>query len=664
MDSSANTDFNWLSDEKLDFDVSISSGSSNGDEDEVWAGPVCPKQRCVRVEDGGGWGPLTGDQLEAVCQEASQLAGVLQRAEPAAATAMARGEDVGEEFIQDATAKLGVLGRPANVLTPIKRQTFCVQDSPMKELPDIIQRRAMKENRTAVWSAVSKASTSSSVGGTKPQLRSSLRGKSGLCAGAVLPSKPSGPAQSIVSRKMSETEVKKSRLQRPIRVGGASRSSSAARLSSRTRSADDLLSDASDSSLNSSCLGKRGLPPPTKSITRNLSTIKPLTPQSRSVTNRRRTSSSSSSVSSINSSLSASPAPKVKANPSLNVSVSGSSCRAPPSVSRPSNGSISTAKSRRSTVYSVPVAPPAGTAGGRRSSSLSQPRKPCEDGTKPVRSTPLKRAESALPHLIPSKRGTERTASYPGSAQKATANGLTGVVSSPDVSRILRSKRLMSAGSVQSLQHNSERPPVTPADGNRVVQLRTPRPSALPTPLRRRTSSIPMATPSRLDRPSLHCDPAPTSAQPTSAQTQRECSPALSEQEEEETFHPPDIQPFCLEEEKGEEPIFAQPSTSPQSGQSDSLECEMLSGEKAEPERNRVEVKSAEEVLLFGLPPPSLQPQEKLLIDLRNTPDLIRTNKICSAAQLIDLSSPLIKWSPDDKKENEVNEAPLINLSF
>lgn len=29
--------------------------------------------------------------------------------------------------------------------------------------------------------------------------------------------------------------------------------------------------------------------------------------------------------------------------------------------------------------------------------------------------------------------------------------------------------------------------------------------------------------------------------------------------------------------------------------------------------------------------------------------------------QLIDLSSPLIKWSPEDKRENN---APLINLSF
>lgn len=105
------------------------------------------------------------------------------------------------------------------------------------------------------------------------------------------------------------------------------------------------------------------------------------------------------------------------------------------------------------------------------------------------------------------------------------------------------------------------------------------------------------------------------------------------------------------------------------------------------------------QVLLFDLPAPTLQPQEKLLIDLTNTPDLIRTitksctatqvtaaspgsihelkvecfflgfrtcleellNKTCLFQQLIDLSSPLIKWSPEDKRENN---APLINLSF
>ncbi|KAI3370586.1 hypothetical protein L3Q82_007155 [Scortum barcoo] len=67
-------------------------------------------------------------------------------------------------------------------------------------------------------------------------------------------------------------------------------------------------------------------------------------------------------------------------------------------------------------------------------------------------------------------------------------------------------------------------------------------------------------------------------------------------------------------------------------------------------------------VLLLDLPAPALQPQEKLLIDLTNTPNLIRTGKTCTTTQqLINLSSPLIKWSPEDKRENN---APLINLSF
>lgn len=46
------------------------------------------------------------------------------------------------------------------------------------------------------------------------------------------------------------------------------------------------------------------------------------------------------------------------------------------------------------------------------------------------------------------------------------------------------------------------------------------------------------------------------------------------------------------------------------------------------------------QVLLLDLPPPTLPPQEKLLIDLTNTPDFIRTNnKTCSAAQVTFTSS-------------------------
>ncbi|XP_031417161.1 uncharacterized protein LOC116218715 [Clupea harengus] len=72
-----------------------------------------------------------------------------------------------------------------------------------------------------------------------------------------------------------------------------------------------------------------------------------------------------------------------------------------------------------------------------------------------------------------------------------------------------------------------------------------------------------------------------------------------------------------------------------------------------------------QQVLLMDLPAPELAPDEKPLIDLSNTPDIIRTTSMKPrGGQLIDLSSPLIKWSPEDKKENVVKEGRLIDLSF
>lgn len=77
------------------------------------------------------------------------------------------------------------------------------------------------------------------------------------------------------------------------------------------------------------------------------------------------------------------------------------------------------------------------------------------------------------------------------------------------------------------------------------------------------------------------------------------------------------------------------------------------------------EKKNVKEVLLVDAPAPAHQLKEKLLIDLSNTPDLIKTSSAKPwGGQLIDLSSPLIKWSPEDKKENTKNTAPLIDLSF
>ncbi|XP_044048779.1 G2 and S phase-expressed protein 1 [Siniperca chuatsi] len=714
MDCRANSDLFFLPDEKFDFDVSLSPASSKGDddEDEVFVGPVSRKERCVSnntvslLEDGSGvrasWSPLTGDQLEAVCQEAHRLADQLQSGE----LSRPHGEDDEttnmttdntndrEEFVQDAESKLGVLGQTVSALSPIKRQTFCVQDSPMMQLPPAVQHSLLRGSCSSAASSTrhvsanaasstSRLSTSSPVVGVKPQPRTGLRGKATLGVGIVLPSKPAAPKTSCLATK---SRVEKTRLQPPSKAVGGWKRSPSPHPACRAESYEDLLSDSasvasdiSDSSLNSSLLGKRMLAPPTKSVVRNLSGVKAPPIQSRRVTDRKNTSSSSSSVSSFNSSLSLSPA-KGKLNSSLNRSLSGSTGPAPSNISRQANHS----RPRRCTVYAT--AEPVSSAAGRRSLS-AQARKLSEvERAKATRSTPLKRAEATPLQATPAKRVLERAASIPTTAlvrpqsglknkskpealvPPTSSGGVRGVPHGDDVSKMLKPKRLMSTSSVDSLPQKPSAGPLTPsAGGCRSLQVKARRPSALPTPVRRRMSAIPVATPTnqtRLTRPPpSNCDPAPGS---TSARRERSCSPAPSGTQEAEPADAPDIQPFCLEEE---EPHAAPPSSPPQPDQSESTCPGALSQGESEPSRNLIELETTEEsnsktqeVLLLDLPAPTLQPQEKLLIDLTNTPDLIRTsNKTCTTTQLIDLSSPLIKWSPEDKRENN---APLINLSF
>lgn len=701
MNCRANSDLLFLPDEKFDFDVSLSPASSKGDEDEdeVFVGPVSHKERCVsvnvlsRLEDRVGgvqvsWSPLTEDQLEAVCQEAHRLADWLQTGETSChnddkTTSMTTDPTTDtEEFIQDAEAKLGVLSQSATALSPIKRQTFCVQDSPMKQLPPAVQCRLLRESKTALSTqhtsgnrksftrpaAPARLSSSSPV--AKAQHRTGLRGKATL--GVVLPSK----LALTTSCSASKSRVEKTRLQPLGKTVGGRRPSPVSRPSSKAESCEDLLSDSasvasdiSDSSLNSSLLAKRTWAPPTKSIMKNLSVVKAPSLQSKGVADRKNTSSSSSSVSSFNSSLCLSPA-KGKLNSSLNRSMSGSTGPASSSMSKPINHS----RPRRSTVYSTTE--PASSTTGRPSLS-AQGRKQSEDRVKATRSTPLQ--------LTPAKRVLERTAMISTTASVRPQSGLKtkskpealippthsgsvrGLSIRDDVSKTLKPKRLMSAGSVDSLPQKPSAGPLTPSAGScRLLQVKAQRPSTLPTPVRRRMSAIPVATPTNLLQtarppPTSDADPAPVTA---SARRDRAYSPALTDTQE-VPVDAPDIQPFCLEEEPP-----AAPLTSPlQPNQSESTDTGALNQGESEPSRNLIELEAAEEsanktqeVLLLDLPAPSLQPPEKLLIDLTNTPDLIWTSsKPCTTSQLIDLSSPLIKWSPEDKRENN---APLINLSF
>ncbi|XP_041965987.1 G2 and S phase-expressed protein 1 isoform X1 [Alosa sapidissima] len=777
-------DFVSVADEKFDFDISLSPASSKGeeDEDEVFVGPIQHKERCIAVGveaqlkdsissgpsvgEESSWSPLTVDNFDEISKEAQLVVSHLDsslhgssRSQEARLEEEAEFTPARERFAAESAAK--------RRLSPIKRETFCIQDSPLKQLPPAIQQRLMKVKGSGAGAGAAtgpgkpRLSTSSPIRqpGVAALPRMALRSKTGLAGPrSVLPSRPTVPAATQTPVKMRPAPPDKHKLQPPARGNLGPRRSLSCRASTRMGSTEDLLSDSasvtsdvSDTSLNTSLTGKRSICPPCKPALRRPSSVRaPVAQTQRAVDRRRNTSSSSSSVSSINSSttaspmpkgsitaspmprgsitaspmpkgsitaspmirgsITASPMPKVKLNSSLN-----SSGLCVPAV--PAAATTTAAKSRRSSVMSrAPELP----AAGRRSISV-QSRKPSEPLTRPVKSTPCKKPDPTpvpTPRQTPARRSIAPASSV--SRAECAVKGssrLTGLISatptnpskgpnrsevpafaSPDGPRIMKPKRLMSACSMENLALKPGHPAglQTPsADRDKLLPpSKMRRLSALPTPSGRRVSAAPIQTPKSAAQPrflqrteSLH---APSRKALLKSPSQAEEIPlgpqeamkaessddpagvdrpelggsliiSLETDAESQTAPPSDPAPEVPEPvnepvSKPVEPLLVniEPQSVPEEEKTnDQTQLDVTQGQKMT------------EVLLMDLPAPTLTPDEKLLIDLSNTPDLIRTTSIkATGHQLIDLSSPLIKWSPDDKKENVVNEAPLIDLSF
>ncbi|XP_048112901.1 LOW QUALITY PROTEIN: G2 and S phase-expressed protein 1 [Alosa alosa] len=732
-------DFVSVADEKFDFDISLSPASSKGeeDEDEVFVGPIQHKERCIAVGveaqlkdsissgpsvgEESSWSPLTVDNFDEISKEAQLVVSHLDsslhgssRSQEARLEEEAEFTPARERFAAESAAK--------RRLSPIKRETFCIQDSPLKQLPPAIQQRLMKVKGSGAGAGAAtgpgkpRLSTSSPIRqpGVAALPRMALRSKTGLQGLGLLPSRPTVPAATQTPVKMRPAPPDKHKLQPPARGNLGPRRSLSCRASTRMGSTEDLLSDSasvtsdvSDTSLNTSLTGKRSICPPCKPALRRPSSVRaPVAQTQRAVDRRRNTSSSSSSVSSINSSTTASP--KVKLNSSLNSS--GLCVPAVPAAA------ATAAKSRRSSVMSrAPELP----AAGRRSISV-QSRKPSEPLTRPVKSTPCKKPDPTpvpTPRQTPARRSIAPASSV--SRAECAVKGssrLTGLISatptnpskgpnrsevpafaSPDGPRIMKPKRLMSACSMENLALKPGHPAglQTPsADRDKLLPpSKMRRLSALPTPSGRRVSAAPIQTPKSAAQPrflqrteSLHAPSrkallkSPSQAEeillgPQDAmKAESSDDPAgvdrpelggslivsLETDAESQTAPPSDPAPEVPEPvnepvSKPVEPLLVniEPQSVPEEKTNDQTQLDVTQGQKMT------------EVLLMDLPAPTLTPDEKLLIDLSNTPDLIRTTSIkATGHQLIDLSSPLIKWSPDDKKENVVNEAPLIDLSF
>ncbi|MBN3298407.1 GTSE1 protein, partial [Amia calva] len=535
-----------LAEEKFDFDISLSPTSGSGDnedDDEVFLGPVRHKEKCVAVgldlqtddkenarPSGGGWSPLAGDKFVEIFKEAHLLAQRFENSTDGPRASVkprvkARTNEVVEKFVEDSRSKLNLFNTPRDpAISPVKRETYCVQDSPFKQLPPAIQQRLLRSQSAA--SPIKQTSVSSSPArACKTQLhKPSLGSKAALAyASRVLPNRAMAPPTREQTEEMRSNlaatkiivfpppcsfQPKAALKNSPPRV----RHSSAESLEDPNSDNASFTSDVSDSSLKSALPVKRMVPVPKKIGLHKPHAIKPPAQRNKRIMpdkKRGASSSSSSSLSSMNSSLSVSPAVNAgKPNSSLNSSVS---------------------KVTQTHRLAAPKAGGSLSTSVQAKKALALPSKLTKSSSLNKLSTPLRKPDPANPHQTPAESRAQRLGSVPGlsssSAQIKTASAAKGSpkpkasvaptptgyfrgaqqsgASSPDnASRIMKPKRLMtSVNDSVSATDCFQTPTLTAKTKSAMSKLR--RCSALPTPVNRRTSGIPALTPKSVTRRSV-----------------------------------------------------------------------------------------------------------------------------------------------------------------
>ncbi|XP_048410535.1 G2 and S phase-expressed protein 1 isoform X1 [Stegostoma tigrinum] len=158
MDEQTDKDFNLLSEENSDFDILLSPASGKSDDDdEVFLGPVrhvekcvsvgidlsCKEEKCSKATETGNWSPLNTDQFFEVSKEANLLAHHLENQMEGKCKKMGNQmthNKIVEQFIEESKLKLTLL-KGMSSPSCARRETFVVQDSPLRLLPPAIQKR-------------------------------------------------------------------------------------------------------------------------------------------------------------------------------------------------------------------------------------------------------------------------------------------------------------------------------------------------------------------------------------------------------------------------------------------------------------------------------------------------------------------------------------------
>lgn len=228
---------------------------------------------------------------------------------------------------------------------------------------------------------------------------------------------------------------------------------------------------------------------------------------------------------------------------------------------------------------------------------------------RPVKATPMKKTEPLPPQQL---QTPAKTSSIPASAAKVGSafrgnpklrlsvvptptNYMKAVhkseaSTSPDVPRIMKPKKLLTACSVDSIPDHLAAPPaglLTPS----AVASKLRRPSALPTPVNRRVSGIPALTPksvSHLSKPvqitqrSSTADEVPTCLSPENMKESEKAEYKQPSVSIEEICPPADLQPCSLlfnmeDESEGSpacEPADMEPPPEPPSHQPEPSSCD------------------------------------------------------------------------------------------
>ncbi|XP_065521574.1 G2 and S phase-expressed protein 1 isoform X1 [Lathamus discolor] len=692
------SDIPLLTDEQFDFDLSLSPAS--GSEDEVFMGPVGHKEKCISVnieaqsaekesapacDDKLMWSPLTGEKFVEIFKEARLLALQIETGSKNEQTKIKQSEElenkITETFVEDSKAKLKMLRNQNIEASPraVKRETYCVWESPACQLPPCFQKESDKllsDAETHVLHALPDKSPVKILSPTKPDsssLTQTQKTKEGnMKATGKLPM--AKPSSTLGKSNLLTTEEPK--------LGKHPNISTKGDLSSMG-SPEDLISDKSGANAevfessfsgSSSAQDKKALPAPSKPGLKKVTHLKlPGVGLPRKITSS--LSSFSSINSSLNSSLPISPIGKNgKSSMSSKVSVSGSKLSssstnrsafvrptkvsslqaADAETSRSQARSVSTPKisSAVSLVKSSASATSSEAVGSGIQRLNSAPSLHNKDGSATKGSLCPKPKARALSVPTSQTKVPVKTQDTPSnrSAPKAVPSvGLPFCGTFGSAMAVSTPVKASEDGFFQNACFSERSVSMTPASLKR---------SGLPTPLRR-ISGFPAVTPRSAPRMAFSsraasvCQNSSFSTKKTlragSKQT-KESKTQISSSEDDTS--PPPVLPLAL-------------NFSPEKNATEVVEDKL---KEADVQNQLAEEKKAEAILVdIGVDislPHTLECENKPLIDLSNTPEM---NKITplrpmfpGQVKLIDLSSPLITLSPDMNKENL--DSPLLKF--